>query len=236
MLRPKQVLKVLSEMTNEKLSRWIHPIFALLMVTSFGMGIFLGYESENNSTVITDGVEAMPISEKATPMVRIVAPIELAPVVLQETTIDPPEMVTQYAVYYDCPLDRDLQDYIRYMCGMNELPMSLVIALISVESSFQSNVISDTNDYGLMQINTINHEWLSEEYGITNFLDPHQNIFCGITILSQHYDKYQDIDKALMAYNLGATGAKRMWDKGTYETTYTNKVRAAMEVYDNEIK
>ena len=138
--------------------------------------------------------------------------------------------------YYNCPLSYELQDYIRELCDENGLPMSLVIALIEIESSFRASVISGTNDYGLMQINTCNHEWLSEKYGITDFLDPYQNVFCGITILSQHYNRFQDENKALMAYNLGATGAKRWWDKGVYETKYTQKIQSAKARYENEIE
>ena len=111
--------------------------------------------------------------------------------------------------------------------------MSLIIAMIEVESSFRPNVISGTSDYGLMQINKINHEWLTEEYGITDFLDPYQNVFCGITIIAGHLEKTDgDIALALMRYNCGATGAKRLWDKGIYSTSYTEKILAAMEVYD----
>ena len=139
-------------------------------------------------------------------------------------------------VYYDCPLSHDLQDYIREQCERQGISMSLVIALIEVESSFQADVISRSDDYGLMQINIINHEWLCEKYGITDFLDPYNNILCGITILSQHYERYGDETKALMAYNMGATGAKRNWDKGIFETTYTRKIQSAKERYDLEIK
>ena len=139
-------------------------------------------------------------------------------------------------VYYDCPLSHDLQDYIREQCERQGISMSLVIALIEVESSFQADVISRSDDYGLMQINVINHGWLYEEYGITDFLDPYNNILCGITILSQHYERYGDETKALMAYNMGATGAKRNWDKGIFETTYTRKIQSAKERYDLEIK
>ena len=148
----------------------------------------------------------------------------------QENTIEIDE-----PIYYDCPLDHELQDYIREMCAEKGIPMSLVIAQIEVESSFRLHLISGTNDYGLMQINKVNHEWLSEQYGITDFLDPYQSVFCGITILSQHYNQYQQIERSLMAYNLGATGAKRLWDKGIYETHYTRKIMKAMEVYENEI-
>ena len=135
--------------------------------------------------------------------------------------------------YYDVPLSEDLQDYIRELCEKHDVPMSLIMAMIEVESSFRSNVISGTNDYGLMQINKINHEWLSEEYGITDFLNPYQNVFCGITIIAGHLDKTDgDITLALMRYNCGATGAKRLWDKGIYSTSYTEKIIAAMEGYD----
>lgn len=114
--------------------------------------------------------------------------------------------------------------------------MSLIIAMIEVESSFRANVISKSDDYGLMQINKINHEIMSEKYGITDFLDPYQNVFCGITIIAEHLEKTDgDIALALMRYNCGATGAKRLWDKGIYSTSYTEKIMTAMEGYDNEI-
>lgn len=143
---------------------------------------------------------------------------------------DPTEPPVQY---YDVPLSEDLQDYIRTLCEENDVPMSLIIAMIEVESSFRPNVISGTSDYGLMQINKINHEWLREEFGITDFLDPYQNVFCGITIIAGHLDKTDgDIPLALMIYKCGATGAKRLWDKGIYSTSYTEKILAAMEVYD----
>ena len=156
-------------------------------------------------------------------------------VTYETTEIATSEVVEPAEIYYDCPLTHDLQDYIRELCEKNEIPMSLVIAMIEVESSFRTNAVSSTSDYGLMQINKINHEWLSEKYGITDFLDPYQNVLCGITMLSQHYNRFQDMDKSLMAYNLGATGAKRMWDKGIYETSYTRKIKTVMEVYENEI-
>ena len=156
------------------------------------------------------------------------------------TTLPPEETspVVEHVeqVYYDCPLDNILKDYIREICETNDVPMSLVLAIISAESSFRPNVISNSNDYGLMQINVINHGWLSEEYGFTDFLDPYQNVFCGIQIYLGHYARYEDVSKALMAYNMGATGAKRLWDKGIYETSYTRKILDIMEEFDNEIQ
>lgn len=86
--------------------------------------------------------------------------------------------------YFDIPLSEELQDYIREKCSEYEVPMELVIALIDKESSFRSDVVSTTNDYGFMQINQCNHEWLSSTLGVSNFLDPKENILCGIDLTS----------------------------------------------------
>lgn len=176
--------------------------------------------------------------EKAPPpTIETSESIDETQVVLVEAPPEPTDEVTTTPyttaeIYYDCPLSEELQDYIRRLCQENKLPMSLVIAMIDVESDFRPDLISQTNDYGLMQINKCNHEWLANDYGITDFLDPYQNVFCGITIISEHYHRYEDLDKALMAYNLGATGAKRLQNKGIYTTEYTRKVTTAMEVYN----
>lgn len=143
-----------------------------------------------------------------------------------------PIVIEKEAFYFDVPLSHELQDYIRELCEADDVPMELVIAMIDVESSFRANVVSKTNDYGLMQINTCNHETLSKDLGITDFLDSFQNVRCGIYIIAGHLRKTDgDIVLALMRYNNGATGAKRLWDKGIYSTSYTEKIMAAYESY-----
>lgn len=148
--------------------------------------------------------------------------------ILYDTPITIPTP-TPTKVYYDCPLSNELQDYIRTLCEESDISFPLVIAQIQVESEFRADAVSETNDYGLMQINKINHDWLREEYGITDFLDPYQNVRCGIGILESNYLLYWDMDKALMAYNLGDSGARELWDEGIYSTEYTRKIRSAME-------
>lgn len=157
------------------------------------------------------------------------------PTEVVETTEEVTEAPKPEPVYYDCPLSHELQDYIRGLCEKNEIPMSLVIAMIEVESSFRPNVVSKTNDYGLMQINEINHPRFQEEFGVTDFFDPFDNVLCGITMIAEHYHRYLTLDKALMAYNLGGAKARMFWDEGIYETNYSRKVKATMEVYDAQI-
>lgn len=153
------------------------------------------------------------------------------PVPTPKTVIDT-EPVT---VYFDVPLSKELQDYIRNLCDEYGVPIELVIAMIDVESTFRADVVSKTNDYGLMQINKCNHEWLTDKLGVTDFLDPYQNINSGVHILSGHLEVTNgDIELALMRYNNGATGAKKLWDKGIYSTAYTQKIMTVYESYKEE--
>lgn len=155
----------------------------------------------------------------------------------QSTTVAAPVAIdTQPATtYFDVPLSKELQDYIRNLCDEYGVPIELVIAIIDVESTFRADVVSKTNDYGLMQINKCNHEWLTDKLGVTDFLDPYQNINSGLHIISGHLEVTNgDIELALMRYNNGATGAKKLWDKGIYSTAYTQKIMTAYESYKEE--
>lgn len=136
--------------------------------------------------------------------------------------------------YYPLPVSMsdDMQRYIYRLCYANNIEFSFVMALIQHESTFQPTIISSTNDYGLMQINSINHEWLSEELGITDFLDPYENVKAGIYILSDLFRKYEDPAKVLMAYNMGETGASQLWEKGIFETTYTKNIMKTAQGYE----
>lgn len=120
-------------------------------------------------------------------------------------------------------LDEELQEFIYCLSYGYNIDYAFVMGLIQTESTFNPSVVSSTNDHGLMQINTINHEWLQEKLGITDFLDPYQNTRSGIYILRNLFEKYEDPEKVLMAYNMGETGAKKLWNKGVYETDYTRK-------------
>ena len=105
-----------------------------------------------------------------------------------------------------------------------DVPMSAALAVIERESSYQPDAVSATGDFGLMQINICNHRWLYEELGITDVMDPEQNIEAGLYILGRAFQKYDDPDKALMAYNMGDSGMKSAWSKGQHSSKYSRAV------------
>lgn len=131
--------------------------------------------------------------------------------------------------YYRIPLSEDMQDEVLSIANKNRVDQLTVLAIIDVESNYNPDSISETADYGLMQINVCNHERLSEILELTNIMEPTQNVEAGAYMLSLLYQKYQDMNMALMAYNMGETDAQRLWNEGIYETTYTKKINAARE-------
>lgn len=134
-------------------------------------------------------------------------------------------------VFYDVPLSETLQEYIILLCEKEKVPVTLVMAMIDQESTFQIELISKTDDYGLMQINSCNHNKFSKLYGITDFLDPYQNVHCGVSIISDYLKKYEDTSYALMCYNMGEYGARQLWDKGIESTSYSRSVLTKMDKY-----
>ena len=130
--------------------------------------------------------------------------------------------------YYDIPLIDQRQEYIFALCDEYDVPCELVLAIMGAESSYRDGQISPDGDYGIMQINEINHPYLAEKLGVTDFLDFEQNVLCGVYMLSDYYHRYTDFNKIAMCYRYGENGAKEMWDKEIYETDYTRQIVRAI--------
>ncbi len=190
---------------SKRMKFYAYSILALLVI----FGFFLGRISKQPKTEIVYQTVEVPVYEED---------------ILPET----PELE-----YFNIPLSHSLQRYIFEICADEQVPVSLVLAMIEHESHFNADTISSTDDYGLMQINTINHEWLKEEYRCADMLDPYQNVFCGIQIISSYLEKYNgDFHKALMAYNMGDYGARKAWENGVKTSTYSEKIIGLMKKYE----
>lgn len=124
---------------------------------------------------------------------------------------------------YECR-EAYIEDYSR-LYGIDS---DLVRAIIYGESDGQADATNynrnGTHDRGLMQINSCNFDWLSEELGITDFYDERQNIMAGCYILGLLHDRYDDYHRILMAYNMGENRTRRLWNEGVRSTKYSRKV------------
>lgn len=131
--------------------------------------------------------------------------------------------------YYDVPLTEDLQDIIIDISEKRGVDPALVIAVIEKESGYKPDASGDNGrSQGLMQIWRSFHEQRMEKLGAVNLYDPRDNVIVGIDILAEKLEKYEDAEKALIAYNAGDAGAKKHYfSKGVYSNSYS---RAVMEI------
>lgn len=137
------------------------------------------------------------------------------------------ETTTEKVIYYDIPLSKELQDYTRKICEeYGNVDETLVYALIKQESNFRVKALGDNGkSKGLMQIQEIWHKERMKKLGVDSLMTAEGNIRVGIDILSEKIDKYDDLGKALTAYNAGDGGAyKYYFSKGIYANDYAKKI------------
>ena len=192
-----------------KCNPWPTVLAGLSIVSAIALAFVLGY---NLATTKVD----KPTQTVATPA-QPAAPVETPEPVRHRDDIVSEGRLLAY----------DLQEIMQDACEVYGVPYALALAIAEVETHFDPDAVSPTHDYGLMQINQVNHEWL-QSLG----MDPLTyagNIEGGLYIIGNYLSKYGDTEMALMAYNNGPGGARKLWDAGTYQTDYTRKVMAALE-------
>ncbi|MDO9179092.1 MAG: transglycosylase SLT domain-containing protein [Agitococcus sp.] len=107
----------------------------------------------------------------------------------------------------------------------HELPLTLVLAVIAQESSFQPTALND-NDWGLMQVNAKYHSGKVAKVGGTlNLFEPKVNIKIGTAILAEYYQIAGDYWGALRRYN----GLNKL-------NNYPDAVLARMEMFDARLE
>ena len=128
--------------------------------------------------------------------------------------------------YYDVPLTEDLQNIIIDVSETRGVDPALVLAVIEKESGYNPGASGDNGrSQGLMQIWRSAHEKRMEKLGAVNLYDPKDNVLVGIDILAEKLEKYEDAEKALIAYNAGDAGAKKHYfSKGIYSSSYSRAV------------
>ena len=194
---------------------------ALIMSAMVGMSTI--------SNAVDEGFQAR--DEAMAIAAQTQSPAEPEPTPVTEEPVATP---TRY--YPTVSLDQSMQDFIFQTAEAAGVDYEMVLAIIIKESACDPDAVSSTGDYGLMQINRINHAWLAEQYGLTDMFDPRQNVTAGIIILAD-LSSYNDgtdagMHRMLMAYNMGPTGASNAWDSGTFTSSYSE---AIMQVRDSLI-
>lgn len=110
---------------------------------------------------------------------------------------------------------RDYATYVETYAEAYGVPETVVYAVISTESDFDSGAVSSAGAVGLMQMMPDTFTWLTDEIlfdhlDVGMLYDPETNIKYGTYYLSRLYDRYGDWDVVFAAYN-GGSGNVDKW-------------------------
>lgn len=97
----------------------------------------------------------------------------------------------------------------------NGIDYRLILALIKVESNFQHDAVSPMGARGLLQVKPSLAKFMADDMGIKwngnkTIDDPGNNIRIGVRFLSELVEKFQDINTALRAYNIGPSKTQEL--------------------------
>lgn len=129
----------------------------------------------------------------------------------------------------------ELQEFTQDLCEERNLSYPLVLALIERETGYQNVDPNGCGSTGYMQIIPKWHEDRMEKFGVTDLLEPKGNITVGIDYLTELLGKYQEVNLALMAYNMGESGARELWEEGIYSSDYADYIMQREEEISVEL-
>jgi soluble lytic murein transglycosylase-like protein len=130
----------------------------------------------------------------------------------------------------DAPAGSDLTALATAAARRHHLDPALVLALVQVESAFQPRAVSPKGAQGLTQLMPAT----AREMGVTDVLDPVQNLDGGARYLSWLLNRYGgDLRRALAAYNAGPGAVDRHQGVPPYRETL-KYVRRVLEKYNDK--
>ena len=123
-----------------------------------------------------------------------------------------------------------------YVGDMYDISPKLLQAIAWVESRYKVDAVSSCNAKGLTQVM---EKWNMDRIsrlGVTDLYDPYSSVLLCADIVSELKGlKYgEDISYVLMAYNMGATGAKKHYESGKI-STYAIKVLEKQKELENNL-
>lgn len=132
------------------------------------------------------------------------------------------------------------QVYLWCICNEAGVDYYTVLALIERESGYRYDATGDNgNSKGLMQIYEKFHLERMDGLGVTDLYNPYENMKVGVDFLAEIQDRYLASSGehcVLMVYNMGATGANRLWAEGIYSTPYTRQLLQRAQEIKQEIQ
>lgn len=131
------------------------------------------------------------------------------------TVEEPKDPETKAYKLCDVDMPEDLQIWLFDYCEQMHISPYLIIAMCERESDFNPNCIYDNGDsIGIMQIQPKWHYERMERLGVHDLTDAQGNIKVGIDFLLELFERNNNVEWVLMAYNGGQAYANRKINNG----------------------
>lgn len=184
---------------------------------------------------VQSGEEAEPEKGNSEPIQAAQVALETVPEAVETPmpTEEPKQDHGANLVFYDVPLDHGLQCFIISLCEEHHIDPAVVISVIETESNYDIDAVGDSGKaLGLMQIQPRWHRQRMDKLGVTDLLNPYENVVVGVDYLSELLTDYYNgnLEKALIAYNAGVVGANDLYfSQGIYSNKYSREVLGEIE-------
>ncbi len=139
------------------------------------------------------------------------------------------------------PLDYESAAVLVKYADLYDVPYSLVLSIIDIESGFVKDLVGTSRDRGYMQIIPGTERWLANTYGVElglsynpeRIFEPEYNLALGIKYLDDLMSDYgSNYDRILSEYNRGPGNLKKYYaTHKTYSTSYSRKILANETIY-----
>jgi soluble lytic murein transglycosylase-like protein len=129
----------------------------------------------------------------------------------------------------DAPVSTDYSQIIHDMSSKYDVEPSLIRAIITVESNWNYNAVSNKGAIGLMQLMPST----AKDMDVSNPFNPEENIEGGTRYLRFLLDKFNDLPMALAAYNAGPKTVE--YYNGIPSITETERyVKKVLSIYNGK--
>lgn len=151
----------------------------------------------------------------------------------------------KHYIYYEVPREYaidggefsdELQEFTQDLCEERKISYPLVLAMIERETGYRNVDPNGFGSTGYMQVIQKWHEDRMAKFGVADLLEPKGNITVGIDYLAELSAKYGEVNMVLMAYNMGESRAKELWEDGIYTSDYADYIvkreaEISLEIY-----
>lgn len=187
----------------------------------------------NNSEVYRATLSSDVISEAKDKVVEVGTRYNLAS---RGATVSIPTSIITDGDFkqYNIALPVEQQKYAYNLCKQYGIQYELFLAVMYKESGFNPNAVGGGNSYGLCQIHISNHSNLRNKLGVSNFLNPYDNMTAGAYLLAHYINAARSKVSGdavevygLNSYNMGE-GAyyNYCYSQGVLNRGYSNSVIA----------